>query len=70
MYILNLKYFNQIIRIYLDKKGDIIMKQESIFITGASGCVGHYVVDQLKKKYQLFLLVRNPEKLKYNPNDF
>lgn len=46
------------------------MKKESIFITGASGCVGHYVVDQLKQNYQLYLLVRNPAKLRYNPDRY
>jgi nucleoside-diphosphate-sugar epimerase len=36
-----------------------------IFITGASGCIGHYIVDELVQQtnHELFLLVRNPEKL-------
>lgn len=36
-----------------------------IFITGASGCIGHYILDQLlpSQSYELFLLVRTPEKL-------
>lgn len=43
-----------------------------IFITGASGCIGHYLFDYLSKdpQYQLFLLVKNPKKLKFNPADF
>ena len=38
-----------------------------IFITGASGCIGHYIVDLLIKNtdHELFLLVRNPDKLKF-----
>jgi nucleoside-diphosphate-sugar epimerase len=45
-----------------------------IFITGASGCIGHYVAETLIKdtNHELFLLVRNPDKLKfdyqYRPN--
>ncbi len=45
-----------------------------IFITGASGCIGHYVADNLIKftDHELFLLVRNHQKLKfdykYRPN--
>jgi nucleoside-diphosphate-sugar epimerase len=36
------------------------------FITGASGCVGHYLVESLihKTDYDLYLLVRNRQKLK------
>ncbi|MEL6381824.1 MAG: NAD(P)-dependent oxidoreductase [Cyanobacteria bacterium J06626_18] len=39
-----------------------------IFITGASGCVGHYLVETLLNNtpHQLFLLVRNPAKLLFN----
>lgn len=39
-----------------------------IFITGASGCIGHYVVENLIKNtnHELFLLVRNPKKLKFD----
>lgn len=39
-----------------------------IFITGASGCIGHYVAETLIKEtnHELFLLVRNPNKLKFN----
>ncbi|MGD1906554.1 MAG: NAD-dependent epimerase/dehydratase family protein [Leptolyngbyaceae cyanobacterium] len=36
-----------------------------IFITGASGCIGHYLVEALlaETPHQLFLLLRNPDKL-------
>ncbi|MEM8542988.1 MAG: NAD(P)-dependent oxidoreductase [Cyanobacteria bacterium P01_H01_bin.119] len=39
-----------------------------IFITGGSGCVGHYIVEALihQTPHQLFLLLRNPDKLKLN----
>ncbi|MGF1524963.1 MAG: NAD-dependent epimerase/dehydratase family protein [Leptolyngbyaceae cyanobacterium] len=42
-----------------------------IFITGASGCVGHYLVETLLNNtpHQLFLLVRNPAKLLFNWQD-
>ncbi|MDB9528336.1 NAD(P)-dependent oxidoreductase [Oscillatoria sp. CS-180] len=38
---------------------------QRIFITGASGCIGHYLVETLltDTPHQLFLLVRNPDKL-------
>ena len=51
------------------------MKQK-IFITGASGCVGHYLFDMLADdpSYELHLLVRDPSKLKFDhrfyPNVF
>lgn len=37
-----------------------------IFITGASGCIGHYLVETLIEKtdHELFLMMRNPAKLK------
>lgn len=37
-------------------------------MTGASGCIGHYVVEALiqETNHELFLLVRNPGKLKVN----
>jgi nucleoside-diphosphate-sugar epimerase len=37
-----------------------------IFITGASGCIGHYLVETLIQNtdHELFLLMRNPAKLK------
>ncbi|MEM6868870.1 MAG: NAD(P)-dependent oxidoreductase, partial [Cyanobacteria bacterium P01_C01_bin.121] len=36
-----------------------------IFITGASGCIGHYLVETLIKNtdHELFLMMRNPAKL-------
>ncbi len=42
------------------------MSPKRIFVTGASGCVGHYLVETLIKEteHDLFLLVRNPDKLK------
>ncbi|HEY9907760.1 MAG TPA: NAD(P)-dependent oxidoreductase [Thermosynechococcaceae cyanobacterium] len=41
------------------------MTLKRIFVTGASGCVGHYVVESLIQEttHELYLLVRNPEKL-------
>jgi nucleoside-diphosphate-sugar epimerase len=40
-----------------------------IFVTGASGCVGHYVSETLinNTDHELFLLVRDPAKLKLDP---
>jgi len=37
-----------------------------IFITGASGCIGHYLVESLLENtdHELFLMMRNPAKLK------
>ena len=42
-----------------------------IFITGASGCIGHYLVETLltDTAHELFLLVRNPAKLLFNWED-
>lgn len=41
------------------------MLQKRILITGASGCIGHYIAESLIKetKHDLYLLVRNPSKL-------
>ncbi|MEM7795834.1 MAG: NAD(P)-dependent oxidoreductase [Cyanobacteria bacterium P01_C01_bin.118] len=41
---------------------------QRIFITGASGCIGHYVIESLLKHthHELFLLLRNPAKLQLN----
>lgn len=46
------------------------MTKKRIFITGASGCIGHYVVEQLIEKtdHELFLIVRDSKKLKVNCN--
>ena len=42
------------------------MSHKRIFITGASGCIGHYIVESLIQNthHELYLLVRNPDKLK------
>jgi len=42
-----------------------------IFITGASGCIGHYMVESLLEHtdHELYLLVRNPDRLKFNYRD-
>jgi len=42
---------------------EIIMR---IFMTGASGCIGHYLVETLIENtdHELFLMMRNPAKLK------
>lgn len=39
-----------------------------IFVTGASGCVGHYLAEALIQEtdHELFFLVRNPDKLKFD----
>ena len=39
-----------------------------IFITGASGCIGHYMTEALIKNtnHELYLLVRNPDKLQFD----
>ncbi|HEY9622862.1 MAG TPA: NAD(P)-dependent oxidoreductase [Crinalium sp.] len=39
-----------------------------ILLTGASGCIGHYIADMLIQKtpHELFLLVRDPQKLKFD----
>jgi nucleoside-diphosphate-sugar epimerase len=41
-----------------------------VLVTGASGCVGHYISEQLinETEHELFLLVRNPDKLKVDTN--
>lgn len=45
---------------------------QNIFITGASGCVGHYVFHRLvaDPQYHLHLLIRNPQKLQYDPSQY
>ena len=44
------------------------MVLEKVFITGGSGCVGHYVIDQLLEnpKLELHLMVRDPERLQFD----
>lgn len=46
------------------------MDSKRIFVTGASGCIGHYIVDALIQhtSHELFLLVRNPSKLQLDCN--
>ena len=41
-----------------------------IFITGASGCIGHYMTETLiqNTNHELYLLVRNPDKLQFDCN--
>jgi nucleoside-diphosphate-sugar epimerase len=41
------------------------MAAKRIFVTGASGCIGHYITEVLIQQtgHELFLLVRNPAKL-------
>ncbi|MBE9034148.1 NAD-dependent epimerase/dehydratase family protein [aff. Roholtiella sp. LEGE 12411] len=41
------------------------MSQKRILVTGASGCIGHYISETLiqNTNHELFLLVRNPNKL-------
>lgn len=43
------------------------MTRKNLFITGISGCVGHYVWDELKDhpEYHLYLLVRKPDRLRF-----
>src|SRR3989338_2712337 len=45
---------------------------KNIFITGISGCVGHYIFDQLSRDpdYHLYLLVRDPKRLRFDPKKF
>jgi nucleoside-diphosphate-sugar epimerase len=42
-----------------------------VFMTGASGCIGHYILDLLLEsdRYELFLLLRHPEKLRLPVQD-
>ena len=44
------------------------MTAQRILITGASGCIGHYLAEMLIQQtpHQVFLLVRQPQKLKVN----
>ncbi len=43
--------------------------KKRIFITGISGCIGHYLADELiaNPNLELFFLVRNPQKLQFDP---
>lgn len=44
------------------------MTAKRIFITGASGCIGHYLTEALIQRtdHELFLLVRDPAKLRFD----
>ncbi|NJK53172.1 MAG: NAD(P)-dependent oxidoreductase, partial [Leptolyngbyaceae cyanobacterium SU_3_3] len=44
------------------------MTSKRIFVTGASGCIGHYIAETLiqETEHELFLMVRNPDKLKFD----
>jgi len=44
------------------------MARKRILITGASGCIGHYLADALIQEtdHELFFLVRNPEKVRFD----
>ncbi|MBW4467319.1 MAG: NAD(P)-dependent oxidoreductase [Pegethrix bostrychoides GSE-TBD4-15B] len=46
------------------------MPSKRIFMTGASGCIGHYIADLLihQTDHDLFLFVRDPQKLKFDYN--
>lgn len=44
------------------------MTPKRIFLTGASGCIGHYITEALiqETNHELYLLVRNPNKLGFD----
>src|ERR671933_2966132 len=44
------------------------MTPKRIFVTGASGCIGHYITEALiqETNHELYLLVRNPAKLGFD----
>jgi nucleoside-diphosphate-sugar epimerase len=46
------------------------MPAKRIFITGASGCIGHYIADLLiqRTSHELFFMVRDMSKLKFDYN--
>ena len=45
------------------------MNKERVFVTGATGSVGHYLLEELAKRddLEVFALVRNPSRFKLNP---
>lgn len=47
------------------------MTKKNIFLTGASGCVGHYILEHLQqyKDLHVHAMVRNPERLKLHRFD-
>ena len=50
----------------------INQNKENVFITGATGCVGHYLIRECLKNpnFHIHILVRKPEKLKLSKEDF
>jgi nucleoside-diphosphate-sugar epimerase len=46
------------------------MEPKRIFVTGASGCIGHYIADALihQTPHDLFFFVRDPQKLRFDYN--
>ncbi len=50
----------------MNKQTEVI-NLEKLFLTGASGCVGHYLLDELAGNYELYMIVRNPAKLRFEP---
>ena len=46
------------------------MTPKRILVTGASGCIGHYISESLiqETEHELYLLVRNPDKLRVDYN--
>ncbi len=42
----------------------------TVFITGASGCIGHYLVEELATDFELYLLVRDPARLRFDPAQY
>lgn len=45
--------------------------KKKLFATGMGGCVGHYLMDELRKRddLELSFLIRSPEKVKYDLSD-
>ncbi|MBD2740844.1 NAD(P)-dependent oxidoreductase [Coleofasciculus sp. FACHB-1120] len=44
------------------------MKPKRILVTGASGCIGHYISESLiqETEHELYLLVRDPDKIRFD----
>ncbi|NER23407.1 MAG: NAD(P)-dependent oxidoreductase [Symploca sp. SIO1C2] len=44
------------------------MTPKRIFLTGASGCIGHYITETLitETEHELYLLVRDPDRLRFD----
>lgn len=49
-----------------------MLPMKRIFLTGASGCIGHYMTEVLSQEtdHELFLLVRNPQKLQVDYKNY